>query len=91
MILEALYGGEIHAEENVVPSGQDYSDASKEVSDLLKELEQLISKEAFEKVNALCDAVSAVDGIEAMEQFKYGVAIGALLMKEINDLPYLPK
>mgnify|MGYP003606710070 FL=1 len=61
------------------------------VSTLTKELKQIISKEDFEKVNELSDAISAVNGIEAMEQFKYGVAIGVLLMKEINELPYFPK
>lgn len=91
MILEALYGGEIHVEAQVVPNCQAYSDASKVASDLIKELEQIISKEAFEKVNELSDALSAVNGIEAIEQFKYGVAIGVLLMKEINELPYFPK
>lgn len=91
MILEALYNGDIHVEEQVVPQCQAYSVANKTASDLMKELEQMISKEAFEKVNELSDTLSAVTGIEAIEQFKYGVAIGALLMKEIADLPYFPK
>ena len=91
MILEAIYNGELFAAEMVVPKSTEYSDARKAVAELMNELESKLGKEDYAKVKELYDTMFTAGGIEMMEQFKFGVALGVLLMKEINELPYFPK
>lgn len=88
MILEAIYNGELFAAEMVVPKSTEYSNARKAVAELMKELEAKLGKEDYTKVKELYDTMYTASGIEMMEQFKFGVAVGVLLMKEINELPY---
>ena len=88
MILEAIYNGELFAAEMVVPKSTEYSDARKAVAELMNELESKLGKEDYAKVKELYDTMFTAGGIEMMEQFKFGVALGVLLMKEINELPY---
>lgn len=91
MILEAIYNGEMYPAEMVVPKSKEYSDTRKAVAELMNELESKLSKEDYAKVNELHDTIYTANGIEMMEQFKFGVALGVLLMKEINELPYFRK
>lgn len=88
MILEALYTGELYPAETIVPDSTKYSDARKAVTELMKDLEDKLDKDNYTKVKELYDTIYSASGIEMMEQFKFGIALGILLMKEINELPY---
>lgn len=88
MILEALYNGELYPAETVVPRSSEYSDARKAVTELMKNLEGKLDKDNYATVQELYDTMFTASGIEMMEQFKFGIALGVLLMKEINELPY---
>ena len=91
MIMEALYNGELYAAEMVVPKSSEYSDARKAVAELMNELEKNLGKEDYAKVSKLYDTMVTAGGIEMREQFKFGLAVGVLLMKEINELPYFDR
>lgn len=91
MIMEALFNGEIYPFEKVVPHSEEYSKAKKAITDLLNSFQSTMSEEDYANINELYNTIYTAMGMELIEQFKYGYALGVLTMKEVNELPYLPK
>lgn len=91
MIMEALFNGEIYPFEKVVPHCEEYSKAQKRITELMNKIRCSMSEEDYATVTELHDAIYKALEFEVFEQFKYGYALGTLMMKEVNELPYLPK
>lgn len=91
MIMEALFNGELYPFEKVVPNSEEYSNAKKAITDLMNSFRSTMSEEDYAKLNELQNTIYTALEIETFEQFKYGYALGLLMMKEVSELPYLPK
>lgn len=91
MIMEALFNGELYPFEKVAPHSKEYSNSKKAITDLMNSFRSTMSEEDYAKLNELCSTIHTALGIEIFEQFKYGYALGTLMMKEVSELPYLPK
>ena len=87
MILEAIFNGEIYPAETVVPKSEKFREAGQAIADIMRYFEQTLSKEDYEKLERLNDRLADSQNIQNKEQFKYGFAMGVLLMKEIYELP----
>ena len=91
MIMEALFNGEIYPFEKVVPHNEEYSKAQKAITELMNSCRCSMSENDYAKVTELHDVIYKALEFEVIEQFKYGYALGVLMMKEVTELPYLPK
>ena len=54
-------------------------------------IEQKLNKEDYEKLKRLNDHLVGGQCLQSEEQFKYGCAMGGLLMKEVYELPDFQK
>lgn len=82
MIMEALFNGEFYAAEQVAPKNLEYNKENHKASDLMTELEKRLSKEEYEILEELRDHLANSQCIENEVFFKYGLAVGLVLMKE---------
>jgi hypothetical protein len=46
-----------------------------------------MSEEDYAKLNELQNTIYTAMEIETIEQFKYGFALGLMMMKEVSELP----
>ncbi len=91
MIMEALFNGELYPFEKVVPHSEEYSKAKRAITDLMNSFQSTMSEEDYAKLNELQNTIYTAMEIETIEQFKYGFALGLMMMKEVSEFPYLPK
>lgn len=86
MIMEALFNGELYAAERVVPKDPEYSKENHKASDLMTALNKRLSKEDFAILEELRGHISSSQCIEDEAFFKYGLAVGLVLMQEAYEL-----
>lgn len=91
MILEEIYNGQIYPAENVVPRSERYRKASSEISRIMTCFEEKLNKEDYALLETLCDSYADETSETGEEHFKYGFAMGVLLMCEIFHSPFFPK
>ena len=92
MILDAIFDGQIYPSETVVPKCKAFWEANEAATNIMSYFEQKLSKEDYEKLERLNDRLADSQNIQNKEQFKYGFAMGVLLMKEVYEHPeFKPK
>ena len=91
MILEAIFNGQIYPAETVVPKCKKFRDAGEAVANIMAYFEQTLSKEDYDKLEKLNDHLADRQCLQTEEHFKFGFAMGVLLMKEIYELPDFQK
>lgn len=90
MVLEAIYNGQVYPLEQVVPDNPQYKTECAQAADLMDVLKDKLSKEAYDKVEELRAHLSTAQCIECEENFKFGFAMGVLMMNEVYRCPYFP-
>ena len=92
MILDAILDGQIYPSETVVPKCKAFWEANEAATNIMSYFEQKLSKEDYEKLERLNDRLADSQNIQNKEQFKFGFAMGVLLMKEVYEHPeFKPK
>ncbi|WP_339219390.1 DUF6809 family protein [Paenibacillus sp. FSL H8-0332] len=82
-ILESLYHGNLHPDENIIPDDPQYSILRKRTSDIIEVWKDRLSAEEFDELEALLDLYGQTHGMELAASFKYGFRLGAGIMVEI--------
>jgi hypothetical protein len=92
MVLDTIFDGQIYPSETVVPKCKAFWEANEAATTIMSYFEQKLSKEDYEKLERLNDRLADSQNIQNKEQFKYGFAMGVLLMKEVYEHPeFKPK
>lgn len=82
-ILEELYNGNIYPDELIVSKDPEYRPLIKEISDTLEMWKKKLSKDDFEKFEALLDLRCRSSSMDAAASFMYGFKLGATIMIEV--------
>lgn len=82
-ILESLYHGNLHPDENIIPDDPQYSILRKKTSDIIEIWKERLSAEEFDELEALLDLYGQTHGMELAASFKYGFRLGAGMMVEV--------
>ena len=91
MILEALFNGEIYPAEQIIPQSDEYKAECKAVSKLMDELKSTLDGDQYTRIEELHRHMSTTQCMESREQFRYGLSMGLLMMKEAYEHPYLQR
>jgi hypothetical protein len=91
MLLDAIYSGEIYPAETVVCKSKAYQEAKKAADEAVDYFEKILSKEDYERLDALLDNLALARSEENGEHFKYGFALGMRLMQEVQEYPDFQK
>lgn len=87
MIIERLFSGEIYPSENVVPhQDQEYVQLGAQVSELMTQLQNTLSKVDYLKVEELHSALMSMQLKETEVNFGYGLSVGVQLVIEVMDM-----
>ena len=84
MIMEAIFNGQIYPAETVVPKCRQFRDAGEAIAGIMTYFEQKLSKEDYDKLEKLNDHFADSQCLQTEEHFKYGFAMGVLLMKPLR-------
>ncbi|MEK3792107.1 DUF6809 family protein [Paenibacillus sp. FSL R7-0204] len=82
-ILESLYHGNLHPDEQVITNDPQYTILRKRVSDIIEIWKERLSAEEFDELEALLDLYGQTHGMELAASFKYGFRLGAGIMVEV--------
>lgn len=82
-ILEALYRGQLHPEETIVPSNPGYRPLCKQVAAQTEQWRDRLGEEGFRELEEFFDLCASVDGIYVEATFLHGFRLGANLMIEV--------
>lgn len=82
-ILERLYHGNLHPDENIIPDDPQYSILRKRTSDIIEIWKSRLSAEQFDELEALLDLYGQTHGMELAASFKYGFRLGAGIVVEV--------
>lgn len=90
-LMEMLYDGCLAPGEQVVPKSKKYKEAVNATADLMESLEKEWDREDYDKIEQLLDLKAEEYDLMNKECFRYGVAMGVLLMQEIYQVDYFHK
>ncbi|WP_405115728.1 DUF6809 family protein [Paenibacillus sp. FSL K6-1217] len=82
-ILESLYHGNLHPDENIIPDDPQFSILRKRTSEIIEVWKGRLSTEQFDELEALLDLYGQTHGMELAASFKYGFRLGAGIMVEV--------
>lgn len=82
-ILESLYHGNLHPDENIIPDAPQYSILRKRTYDIIEVWKKRLSAEEFDELEALLDLYGQTHGMELAASFKHGFRLGAGIMVEV--------
>ncbi|MNZ73211.1 hypothetical protein D3C78_916200 [compost metagenome] len=82
-ILEALYRGELHPGETIVPSHPEYRPLSRQVAAQTEQWRDRLGEEAFCELEEYFDLCDSVDSMHVEAAFLHGFRLGANLMIEV--------
>lgn len=91
MILEMILDGKLYPAEQIVVTGEKYTNAQQRAGQLLDELENTMEPATRKKLEEYLDCIVLTSSCIAEEHFKYGFALGVRLMKEAEEIPYFHK
>jgi hypothetical protein len=75
----------------VVCKSKAYQEAKKAADEVVDYFEKVLSKEDYERLDALLDNLALARSEENGEHFKYGFAMGMRLMQEVQEYPDFQK
>lgn len=82
-ILEALYRGQIHPDETIVPSHPEYRPLGRQISAMTERWKNRLSEEEFRELEEFFELCDRSDGMHIEAAFLYGFRLGANIMIEI--------
>ncbi|RRJ61868.1 hypothetical protein EHV15_01905 [Paenibacillus oralis] len=82
-MLEALYCGEFHPEEKIVPRDPEYRRIRREISEAKGMWKGKLSADNFNQLETLLDLHRQTESMQATSSFVNGFQLGALMMMEI--------
>ncbi|GIP12706.1 MAG: hypothetical protein E7L01_20590 [Paenibacillus macerans] len=82
-ILEALYHGQLHPDEVIVPSQPEYRSVSRQVAAQTEQWRERLGEEAFRELEEYFDLCDSVDSMHIEEAFLHGFRLGANLIIEV--------
>ncbi|MFB5269955.1 DUF6809 family protein [Paenibacillus enshidis] len=83
-ILEALYRGQLHPDETIVPSHPEYRLLSRQVVAQTEQWRDRLGEEAFRELEAYFDLCDSVNNMQVEAAFQHGFRLGANLMIEVS-------
>lgn len=88
MILEALYNGELYPSEQIVPDSKEYVEASRNADKLLEHFEKTLDESEYALLEKMWSYRTDYESIAGEEHYRYGFALGVLLMTEVYGSRY---
>lgn len=82
-LLEKLYHGNLHPDENVISNDPQYFKLSQKTSEIIEIWKERLSEEEFDELEALLELYAQTHGMELTSIFKYGFRLGAGIMVEV--------
>ncbi|SDF58035.1 hypothetical protein SAMN04488542_11320 [Fontibacillus panacisegetis] len=82
-ILEALYRGQIHPVETIVPSQPEYRSVSRQVAAQTEQWRERLGEETFRELEEYFDLCDSVDSMHVEAAFLHGFRLGANLLIEV--------
>ncbi|WP_334073960.1 MULTISPECIES: DUF6809 family protein [Paenibacillus] len=82
-MLEAFFHGEIHPEENIVPTNPKYRKISNSLSEAMELWKGKLSGDEFNQLEAMLDLRGQVESMHTTASFSHGFQLGALMMIEV--------
>ncbi|MDP4099116.1 hypothetical protein OIN60_20555 [Paenibacillus sp. P96] len=83
-ILEALYRGQLHPHETIVPSHPEYQHLSQQVVAQTEQWRNRLGEEAFRKLEEYFDLCDSVNSMQVEAAFQHGFRLGVNLMIEVS-------
>jgi len=90
-IMEEIYYGRVFPAEQIVPKNDKYWSEHRKADKRIEELKGELSKEDYTKLEEICNSLTECQGIICIESYRYGFAMGLLLMREAAENPYMQK
>ncbi|MCD8013866.1 MAG: hypothetical protein LUG99_11955 [Lachnospiraceae bacterium] len=87
-IMELIFDGCIYPGEQAVPDSPEYHSLHRETGAKMEKLSEKLSAEDYDEIEKVCDMVVSEDDMVNKECFRYGFAMGLLLMQEAMGLRY---
>ena len=82
-ILEALYRGQLHPEEIIVPSHPEYRPLSRQIGAMTEKWRKELSDEMFRELEEYSDLCVSVNSLHVEAAFIHGFRLGANMMIEV--------
>ncbi|WP_019909538.1 DUF6809 family protein [Paenibacillus sp. HW567] len=82
-ILEALYRGQFHPEEAIVPSHPEYRPLRRQIAAMTEQWKKRLSEEEFCELEELFDLCDRSDGMHIEAAFLHGLKLGSSIMIEV--------
>ncbi|MCM3698609.1 DUF6809 family protein [Paenibacillus macerans] len=82
-ILEALYRGQLHPDEAIVPSHPEYRPLSRQVEAQTEKWRERLGEDAFRELEEYFDLCDSVDSMHIEAAFLQGFRLGANLIIEV--------
>ncbi|MFB5763978.1 DUF6809 family protein [Paenibacillus medicaginis] len=84
-ILEALYRGQLHPDEAIVPSHPEYRRLSRQMVVQMEQWRERLGEEAFRELEEYFDLCDSVNSMHVEAAFLHGFRLGANLMIEVSS------
>ncbi len=82
-ILEELYDGNIYPDELIISKDPEYHSINKEISATMEIWKNKLSKDDFERLEALSDLCCKSSSMDSAASFMYGFRLGAMIIIEV--------
>lgn len=82
-ILEALYHGQIHPDEVIVPSQPEYRSVTHQVAAQTEQWRERLGEEVFRELEEYFDLCDRADSMHVEAAFLHGFKLGANLLIEV--------
>ncbi|MCD7922810.1 MAG: hypothetical protein LUG27_10355 [Clostridiales bacterium] len=88
-ITEAIYDGKLFPKEQIMAGNKAYREMLGKLDEMMAELQYDLTGEEFSAVEKIIEQMIDINGMETVETFRYGLAAGMKLMREVSDVPGL--
>ena len=85
MLLDDLYLGNLCPAEDAMKGNEEYHRLNKQVIEIMKQMSQEFTDDQMKLVNRFHDKVLEIQCVETAAKFKYGFALGVLLLSDIQN------
>lgn len=82
-ILEALYRGQLHPEEIIVPSNPEYRPLGRQIGAMTEQWRNRLGEETFRELEEYFDLCDSVDSMHVEAAFIHGFRLGANMIIEV--------
>ena len=82
-ILEALYRGQLHPDETIVPSHPDYRPLGRQIGAMKEQWSNRLGEETFRELEEIFDLYGSVNSLHVEAAFIHGFKLGANTIIEV--------